>query len=67
MSNSFNLWYQFALRQVVAESYLDQVDTSDRQRYKEALIRGNNRLGFAPRGFSRFTDSQAEAQRLLRP
>src|SRR3990172_1148461 len=61
MASQFHVWYESALKQTAAESYLDQIDTSDRQRYKEALLRGNNRLGCpSERGFSRFTDPQAE-------
>jgi len=53
-------WYEQVLRQMAAESYLEGVNLSNRDEVKEALLLGNNRIGFNAVGLTRLTPSQAD-------
>ncbi|MGZ5145742.1 MAG: calcium-binding protein, partial [Burkholderiales bacterium] len=55
-----NVWYEFALQQVAAETYWDAVDLKNRTEVLDALELGNNNPGFSQTGFTRLTSTQAE-------
>lgn len=59
MSNAIDLWYDAVLKQMAAEAYLEGVDLSEPADIKAALVQGNNRPGFEPRGLTRFSEVQA--------
>lgn len=46
--NNVSTWLDFAIQQIAAESYLDNVDFTNTAAVRLALIRGNNRTGFDP-------------------
>jgi pimeloyl-ACP methyl ester carboxylesterase len=55
-----DLWYYFALQQVIAESYWDNVDLTQRQARINTLMLGNNRPGAPETWLTRLTQAQAE-------
>ena len=60
MIDQFRVWYEFVLQQMAAESYLENIDPVNEAEVRTRLSTGNNRDGFLTRGFTRFTDTQAE-------
>ncbi|MDH5640922.1 MAG: hypothetical protein OEY28_06475, partial [Nitrospira sp.] len=56
LENNLSTWLDFALQQIAAESYLDDIDINDPIAVAAALVRGNNRQGFPEGGFTRFVD-----------
>jgi Ca2+-binding RTX toxin-like protein len=52
-------WLNFAIQQMPAESYLDNINLASRSDVEAALIRGNNRLGFTTDNKTRMTDALA--------
>lgn len=52
-------WLNFAIQQMAAESYLDNINLASRSDVEAALIRGNNRLGFSTDNKTRMTDALA--------
>jgi hypothetical protein len=45
---NLSTWLDFAIQQIAAESYFDDVDITSDAAVRLALIRGNNRPGFDP-------------------
>ena len=60
MNNKIQVLYDFVLQQMAAEAYLEGVNLSDSDAVRIALNFGNNRPEFPLRGFTRFTDAQAD-------
>ena len=48
MSNSIETWFQFALQQLAAESYLEEINWANPEEVKARLERGNTRLPHDP-------------------
>ena len=55
-------WLKFALQQMAAESYLDNIDLHNPEEVTRFLLLGNNREGFPETGFTRFTGTLAQGQ-----
>ena len=55
-------WLQFALQQMAAESYLDNINQNSSEDVTRRLLLGNNREGFPEGGFTRFTGTLAQGQ-----
>lgn len=67
MSSSVTTWFSFALQQMTAEAYLDQISLSDLTRVKQRLLEGNNDTRFVVPdangnlpGVNRFTNALAD-------
>ncbi len=58
--SNVSLWLRFALQQVAAESYLDDIDITSPTQVADALVRGNNRQNFPEGGFTRLVQTQAD-------
>ncbi len=58
--SNISLWLRFALQQVAAESYLDDIDITNPTQVADALVRGNNRQNFPEGGFTRLVQTQAQ-------
>src|SRR5258706_677149 len=59
MTANVRSWYDYALQQMVAETYFEGIDVTNADSVRDALRQGNNRLGFETKGLTRFTDVQA--------
>jgi Ca2+-binding RTX toxin-like protein len=55
-------WLKFALQQMAAESYLDNIDLNSPEEVTRRLLLGNNREGFPEAGFTRFTGTLVQGQ-----
>ena len=55
-------WLKFALQQMAAESYLNDVDLSSSEQVVRRLLSGNNAGGFPETGFVRFTGTSTQGQ-----
>lgn len=55
-------WLNFALQQMAAESYLDNIDLNNPEEVTRRLLRGNNPEGFPEGGFTRMTGTLAQGQ-----
>ena len=55
-------WLRFALQQMAAESYLNNVDLSSPEQVARRLLLGNNAEGFPEAGFTRFTGTLTHGQ-----
>ncbi|BFU95945.1 MAG: hypothetical protein NTNFB02_26670 [Nitrospira sp.] len=53
--SDINVWLQFALQQMAAESYLGGIDLNNAEQVKTQLRLGNNPSGFPETGTTRFT------------
>jgi hypothetical protein len=51
-------WLKFALQQMAAESYLDNIDLNNPEEVARRLLLGNNREGFPETGFTRFMSEE---------
>ena len=67
MLSSVTTWFSFALQQMAAEAYLDQISLSDLTRVKQRLLEGNNDTRFVVPdangnlpGMTRFTNALAD-------
>ena len=58
--SNISLWLRFALQQVAAESYLDDIDITSPTQVADALVRGNNRQNFPESCFSRMVKTHAQ-------
>jgi hypothetical protein len=54
------VWLDFALRQIAAESYLDDINIRNLDQVKAALIRGNNRTDLNILNYTRLTTILAD-------
>ena len=57
--SDITVWLDFAIQQMAAESYLDNINIASRSDVEAALIRGNNRLGFSTDNRTRMTETLA--------
>lgn len=53
MSSETDAWFQFALQQLAAESYLDGIDWTQPEQVKNRLLQGNTRRDLPPSGYTR--------------
>ncbi len=60
--NDISNWLRFALQQIAAESYLNNVDLNSPEQVTRRLLLGNNTEGFPEIGFTRFTGTLAQGQ-----
>ena len=60
--SDISIWLKFALQQMAAESYLDNIDLNSLEEVTRRLLRGNNREGFPETGFTRFTGTLEKGQ-----
>ena len=59
--NNVQIWSDFVLQQLAAESYFDNLKINNREDTVAALLFGNNPIGSDPTGVSRMASAQAEA------
>ncbi len=60
--NNISNWLRFALQQIAAESYLNNVDLNSPEQVTRRLLLGNNAEGFTETGFTRFTGTLTQGQ-----